>query len=65
MILLLIGKTKIRKETAFGLVLQTQCLDMFVSSHMQRNATQRKKKKNLNPVNQNHNKYIVQLRVAR
>lgn len=45
MILLLIGKTKIRKETAFGLVLQTQCLDMFVSSHMQRNATQRKKKK--------------------
>lgn len=65
MILLLIGKTKIRKETAFGLVLQTQCLDMFVSSHMQRNAKQRKKKKNLNPVNQNHNKYIVQLRVAR
>lgn len=38
--ILLIGRTKIRKVAAYELLLQRQGLDTFVSSHMERNTTQ-------------------------
>lgn len=60
-----IGRTKIRKEAAFELPLQRQGLDRFASSYMERKTTQSANNKNPGPVWQNHNKYIVQLRVAR
>lgn len=58
------GKNKGTGKATFELVLQIQCLDLFASSHMERNVIE-SENKNPGPVSHDHNKYIVQLRVAR